>query len=123
MYPDPLSFTPERFLGANPQPDPKRMVFGFGRRICPGRFLADCTLFLAIARSLKTFRVGKVVKDGQEVDPVVDFTPGVVSHPRSYEVSVQPRNAECEALVRSFEDPRTEGHSQILARVVNEAGL
>jgi cytochrome P450 len=36
IYPDPLEFRPERFLGPSPQVDPHKFVFGFGRRACPG---------------------------------------------------------------------------------------
>lgn len=34
--PDALSFNPERYLNSH-LPDPE-VTFGFGRRICPGRF-------------------------------------------------------------------------------------
>ena len=40
MYPDPSTFDPNRHLGDNPQSDPFQYVFGFGRRLCPGRTLA-----------------------------------------------------------------------------------
>lgn len=33
MYPNPLEFDPERFLGAEPQQDTLKWVFGFGRRV------------------------------------------------------------------------------------------
>jgi cytochrome P450 len=36
IYPDPVEFRPERFLGPSPQVDPHKFVFGFGRRACPG---------------------------------------------------------------------------------------
>jgi cytochrome P450 len=36
IYPDPLEFRPERFLGPSPQVDPRKFAFGFGRRACPG---------------------------------------------------------------------------------------
>lgn len=36
IYPCPSKFDPGRFLGENPQHDPRRIVFGFGRRSCPG---------------------------------------------------------------------------------------
>lgn len=36
MYPDPLEFKPERFLGPSPQLNPRKFIFGFGRRGCPG---------------------------------------------------------------------------------------
>jgi hypothetical protein len=35
-YKDPDRFDPTRFLGSNPELDPRAYVFGFGRRICPG---------------------------------------------------------------------------------------
>ncbi|KAG2140996.1 cytochrome P450 [Suillus clintonianus] len=44
MYPDPLEFRPERFLGPSPQLDPHKFVFGFGRRSCPGLHFAEASL-------------------------------------------------------------------------------
>ncbi len=29
---NPMEFMPERFLGANPEPDPREHVYGYGRR-------------------------------------------------------------------------------------------
>ena len=31
-YTDPLEFKPERFLGGNPETDPRNVCFGLGRR-------------------------------------------------------------------------------------------
>ncbi|KAJ3560510.1 hypothetical protein NP233_g10793 [Leucocoprinus birnbaumii] len=42
-YSDPMSFNPSRFLGSNPEQDPRQICFGFGRRICPGRVLAEAS--------------------------------------------------------------------------------
>ena len=59
MYPDPEEFLPERFLersttsGEFPM-DPRKFVFGFGRRLCPGLDFADASLFLNIATLLAT---------------------------------------------------------------------
>jgi cytochrome P450 len=36
VYPEPFVFDPARFMGTNPQVDPRGCVFGFGRRICAG---------------------------------------------------------------------------------------
>ncbi|OGM46071.1 putative flavonoid 3-hydroxylase [Aspergillus bombycis] len=106
VYSDPMSFRPERFLasdGHTPERDPHTLVFGFGRRICPGRPLADFNNFLTIARSLAVFRIRKAMKDGKEIDPVVDYQEGIVGHLSPFEVSIQPRSAEHEALIRSLE--------------------
>jgi cytochrome P450 len=50
VYHDPMVFKPERFLGIDgrePEMDPHAVVFGFGRRVCPGQFLADVTQFIS----------------------------------------------------------------------------
>jgi len=56
--PDPDSFRPERFVGTKAR-DPFFYVFGFGRRICPGRYMVMNTLFLAISSILQVFTIGK----------------------------------------------------------------
>lgn len=45
MYPNPLEFDPERFLGAEPQQDTLKWVFGFGRRVSTCQWLSLCALF------------------------------------------------------------------------------
>ena len=58
MYPDPDSFKPERFINPDGSvlDDPVLAVaFGSGKRICPGRHLADSTLFMVIASLLAVF--------------------------------------------------------------------
>jgi cytochrome P450 len=104
VYHDPLTFKPERFLGKEPEPDPGQFVFGFGRRICPGKILADNTLFLSIAQSLAVFDITKPVDEaGKEVEPVVEMEPGVISHPKPFKCAIKPRSSRHEALIRSIE--------------------
>ncbi|KAK7900779.1 hypothetical protein LTR67_003063 [Exophiala xenobiotica] len=107
-YHDPMSFKPERFLSSNghtPEPDPHMYVFGFGRRICPGKILADNALYLTIAQSLAVFSIGKAVDQGKkEIEPEVKFQPGVVSHPVPYRNTIKPRSAHHEELIRKIEN-------------------
>lgn len=41
FYHDPESFKPERYMEPYHEPSPGNCVFGFGRRVCPGRVLVD----------------------------------------------------------------------------------
>ena len=38
LYPDPFTFSPDRFTASDTsrQPDPRQFAFGFGKRACPG---------------------------------------------------------------------------------------
>ncbi|PLB46101.1 cytochrome P450 oxidoreductase OrdA-like protein [Aspergillus steynii IBT 23096] len=120
-YPDPMAFKPERFLecdGHAPELDPHKMAFGFGRRTCPGRFLADSNLYLTIARSLILFHIRKPVVNGQVMEPPEDFQPGIVSQPTPFELDIRPRSAEHESLLlSSSEQAKSEGHSALLEKI------
>lgn len=105
MYQDPATFKPERFLGdgREPEADPHSIVFGFGRRICPGRILADNTLYLSIAQTLAVFDITKAVEDGRELDVKPEFQAGVISHPVPWRFDITPRSPAHEALIRYVE--------------------
>ncbi|KAH7139807.1 cytochrome P450 [Dactylonectria estremocensis] len=119
VYDEPMSFKPERFLereGYEPAPDPSKFVFGFGRRICPGRILADSTLYLTIAQVLAVFGISKSIENGKEVEANMQFTPGVVSHPEAFKAKIKPRSFQHERLIRSIEQrfPWEESDSKVL---------
>ncbi|KAJ6011441.1 hypothetical protein N7451_002853 [Penicillium sp. IBT 35674x] len=107
VYPEPSVFRPERYLpeeGREVEPDPHGTSFGYGRRLCPGRIVADTSLFLTIANTLATFDITKGVgQNGQEIEPPVDFTPGIISHPLPYECNFTPRSENHKALILEFE--------------------
>jgi cytochrome P450 len=106
-YPEPERFNPERYLNADGEidskvRDPRTAVFGYGRRICPGRFFADTSLFLSVATLLATVDVVRA-KDarGNEIVPVVDSTGGALSHPKPFPWAVRPRSAQATELLAS----------------------
>lgn len=106
VYPDPMEFKPERHLetpGHKPEPDPRKYIFGYGRRICPGRHVADNALFITIAQCLAVFDVRKAIKNGQVIEPEVKFEPGTISHPVPFQCSIKIKSRAHEALVRAAE--------------------
>ncbi|KAK6356024.1 hypothetical protein TWF718_000397 [Orbilia javanica] len=115
-YKQPESFIPERFLGPS-ELDPRKYVFGFGRRICPGRYLADANIFLMIAQSLAAFHIGKAVDlEGKDIEPVVGQLPGIVSHPIPYQCTIRPRSEKYKELVSRVETehPLGKGDSEFI---------
>lgn len=106
VYSDPFAFRPERFLGHEgrlPEPDPYLTCFGFGRRICPGRTLANANIYLSIAQCLAVFKVTKPVKNGIESDLRPEFQPGLISQPAPYDVDIRVRSPAYEKLIRAVE--------------------
>ncbi|KAK1965634.1 cytochrome P450 [Colletotrichum sublineola] len=122
VYKNPMEFWPERFLEGQdrePEFDPRKLSFGFGRRICPGKVLAENSLFLSIAQSLAVFDVSKKVVDGKVIEPKVEPKPGVISHQAHYETSIKPRSPRHEELIRSLEQkfPWQESDARALERM------
>lgn len=80
------AFNPDRFLTAegtlDPHvPNPEEFAFGFGRRICPGRYLSISSVWLAIASILATFELLMPTDEsGKKVEPEVEYTTGLVRY-------------------------------------------
>ncbi|KAJ6604729.1 cytochrome P450 [Mycena vulgaris] len=103
MYPEPLVFNPQRFTpenrahGMNQIPDP---AFGFGRRVCPGRILAFDTLWIVVASMLAVYNISKEIDEtGAVKEPVVEFTPHLLSHPMPFGCTIAPRSAAARHLI------------------------
>ncbi|KAI0628180.1 cytochrome P450 [Trametes polyzona] len=107
VYPDPEAFRPERFLdGDKPSSgarDPYSYIFGFGRRICPGRYLADASLFLTCASTLHAFQISPPVDDqGRPVKLEVHWgNDSIVSHLQDFDCVVEPRWPGAADLIRA----------------------
>ncbi|QRV90475.1 cytochrome P450 family protein [Ceratobasidium sp. AG-Ba] len=56
-YPSPHTFDPTRFLKSTPDPDPRKYVFGFGKRVCPGIHVANNSTFVMTAGLLSVFDI------------------------------------------------------------------
>ncbi|KAI1826768.1 cytochrome P450 [Xylaria intraflava] len=122
-HPDPMAFKPERYLdtkGHKPERDPHLFMWGFGRRICPGRILADNLIWLTIAQSLSVYDVSRAMENGKEITPPVLFQPGAVSHPAPFKSVIKPRSTHHENLIKSIEKtyPWQESHGKVLESIV-----
>ncbi|KAI0819811.1 cytochrome P450 [Trametes gibbosa] len=96
LYPEPQKFRPERWLEMDAPTaelaNPRRFVFGFGRRVCPGRDFADAGVWLAMACVISLFDIAKAVDAyGHEITPPPEFSSGFVSHPKPFVCAIRPR--------------------------------
>ncbi|KAI0790962.1 cytochrome P450 [Abortiporus biennis] len=104
-YPEPERFNPDRFLkdgklDSNVR-DPSTLVFGFGRRMCPGRHFSDMSMFLMIASVLQVYDIEPAKdKDGRPIDlNTVKYSSGIVATPDSLPVVFIPRSSAAQQLI------------------------
>ncbi|KZT01777.1 cytochrome P450 [Laetiporus sulphureus 93-53] len=104
-YPEPSVFNPERFLphdGGDSGLDPRKFVFGFGRRVCPGSHFAEVSVFLVISNILAMFNIDKAVDEkGEVIDPSVEFTSAVTSHVKPFDCRITVCNPELLAALEA----------------------
>ncbi|KAF2128497.1 cytochrome P450 [Dothidotthia symphoricarpi CBS 119687] len=86
LFDSPLDFRPERWIGKTQSGN-----FGYGRRVCPGRFIARNSVAIAVARLLWAFNIRS--KDGRrQVVEESMFSTGFVSIPKPLEAVFEPRS-------------------------------
>jgi len=82
-YKDPLVYNPDQFLkDGEIDPtvhDPMVATFGFGRRICIGKFLAKNSLFIFICHILTVYDIRSGLDDdGRELGITPEMTSGLL---------------------------------------------
>lgn len=90
---DPHQFVPERYLeeGLSPEEapiDPANWAFGFARRLCPGKPLAENSVFIIITTLLAAFDIAP--PPDEELVP--QYTAGLVSYPLPFKCQITPRS-------------------------------
>jgi len=113
-FSDPLEFLPERYLplvtgqkvvegdpSAAPV-DPLTMVFGYGRRSCPGIHLAQTGLWTVMAMLLSSFDIKPRVdpETGKPLVPAAEWTGDLISFPKPFACDITPRSKERAELIR-----------------------
>ncbi|KAG5651409.1 hypothetical protein H0H81_008743 [Sphagnurus paluster] len=94
-------FRPERHEAVSPLPDPREVVFGFGRRICPGRHFAESSVWCMMANIVATLIVSRTAEDSETSGvPELKVTPGFVRHPKPFACTIRPRSPAFAALIQ-----------------------
>ncbi|KAI5890488.1 cytochrome P450 [Schizophyllum commune H4-8] len=107
MYPDPYLFRPERFLTPEGKldptvRDPSSLVFGFGRRICPGRHLALASAWITVASVLCVYNIQQAKRpDGSTIPAVREYKSSILQSPEIFDCQFVPRNAESLAIIEA----------------------
>ncbi|TFK38918.1 cytochrome P450 [Crucibulum laeve] len=93
---DPDAFIPERYLDLEePALDPATFAFGFGRRICPGKYLAENSVFILISCIAASFNITPPA--GERIVP--KFGLNLVSYPQPFKIIIVPRSSERADLI------------------------
>jgi len=103
-YPEPHQFSPERFIpqaGMPVQPDPAAVVFGFGRRRCPGLHFATAYLYLVVARTITLFEI--MATSPKSVLSPIEFGIGLVSAPQPFTCIIAPRRNSKDLIYSALE--------------------
>ncbi|PQE29333.1 cytochrome p450 protein [Rutstroemia sp. NJR-2017a WRK4] len=103
LYYKPEDFEPDRYIsaeeGGRGEPFPIGH-FGFGRRVCPGRYLADNGVWIAIATILHTLKIGKKRdSEGKEITPVPEISTGITTQAGDFPCVFTPRFEGVEKLL------------------------
>ncbi|KZP22134.1 cytochrome P450 [Athelia psychrophila] len=97
VYSNPSVFNPEHFLkDGKIDPgvqDPQLAVFGYGRRICPVRRIANSFTWLSAGCILASFNLENLVaSDGMPIELKVKYCSSMIRHPETFECAFTPRS-------------------------------
>lgn len=99
LFSDPFTFSPERFFKADAKLRPESLNedhfgFGFGRRTCPGQYLASKSVFIAAVRLIWAFHITPPVDaSGKPVLPdPTKCRNGLTAEPDTFGVVMTPRS-------------------------------
>jgi len=109
VFEAPEEFRPERYLKdgqINPNVrDPVVAAFGFGRRMCPGRYLSDNSLYSIVSSVLAVYNINAPVDEsGKPKQLEANYTSGVLSYPLPFNCTIEPRSEAAEVLIRGLSD-------------------
>ncbi|KAI0179025.1 cytochrome P450 [Hypoxylon sp. FL1284] len=103
VYKDPDKFNPDRYVPKEEGGDGEPFLvgpFGFGRRVCVGRHLAQASVWIIMATLIATTDISKPVgPDGTPIEQTITFSTGLSSHPGTLDVVFKPRSEKALRLL------------------------
>ncbi|PAV15311.1 cytochrome P450 [Pyrrhoderma noxium] len=110
-YPEPDKFIPERFIpseGKKVPLEPSKVIFSVGRRICPGRYFAENSIFIDMATIIATCDIRMALDvDGNLIIPDINYTNQFIRHTKPFRCSIKPRNSEILGLLHQHNEVET----------------
>ncbi|KAG1782160.1 cytochrome P450 [Suillus placidus] len=106
IFPDASRFDPTRHLTADGQlkdPFVNHFAFGHGRRVCPGRWFAENSLWTATAAILAVLRIDHARdSNGDRIEVKPEITTGMVIRPQPFRYSFEIANPKREGHLRAM---------------------
>ncbi|KAG2032257.1 cytochrome P450 [Suillus americanus] len=106
MYPDASRFDPSRHLtvdGKLKDPFVHHFAFGHSRRVCPGRWFAENSLWTAVSAILAVLRIDHARdSNGDRIEVKPDFCDGMVIRPEPFHCSFESVNTVREGRLRAM---------------------
>jgi len=105
VFRDSHLFRPERYLEPvdnemAKRRDPKNYTFGFGRRVCPGRHLAQSSAWILMASFLATMNISKAVDaNGRQIEQDIKYENSVFRIPSGLCIDIKPRSERAVGII------------------------
>ncbi|KAJ6557525.1 putative monooxygenase [Mycena capillaripes] len=96
VFANPMQFDPDRYQNLDSEMGKvTNVVFGFGRRLCPGKSLAESILFAIAVTVLATCEiVPPVDKNGTDIIQNVSYSSGIFPFPSRFDCNIRPRSQQ-----------------------------
>ncbi|KAF8994704.1 cytochrome P450 [Cyathus striatus] len=103
VFPDHESFVPERFMKYDEVAEARLEVsWGYGRRVCSGRYMAFSTVWIALASILAVYDISKPLdENGHVIEPSHEYSSSILPCPSPFKAVFKPRNKAAEDLIKS----------------------